>query len=99
MHTTRMSVWCGSRAGILLYGRDVRWESAVPPRRDYLEDAHAREFKRPLRRPSAGKCSQHQEQVANAEREIDVPSLYFSAADALIANVYRETRHRLANSG
>jgi len=31
--------------------------------------------------------------------EIDVPSLDFSAADALIANVYRETRHRLANSG
>ncbi len=44
----RMFALSGPCAGIfMLYGRQARWESAVPPRPDYLEDAHAREFSRP----------------------------------------------------
>jgi hypothetical protein len=44
----RMFALTGPCAGIfMLYGRQARWEGAVPPRPDYLEDAHAREFNRP----------------------------------------------------
>ena len=44
----RMFALSGPCAGIfMLYGRQARWESAEPPRPDYLEDAHAREFHRP----------------------------------------------------
>src|SRR5213592_477985 len=44
----RMFTLSGPCAGIfMLYGRQARWESAEPPRPDYLEDAHAREFNRP----------------------------------------------------
>src|SRR5260370_13722732 len=44
----RMLALSGPCAGIfMLYGRQARWESAEPPRPDYLEDAHAREFNRP----------------------------------------------------
>jgi hypothetical protein len=44
----RMLVLSGPCAGIfMLYGRDARWEGAAPPKPDYLEDAHAREFNRP----------------------------------------------------
>lgn len=44
----RMFALSGPCAGIfMLYGRQARWEGAAPPRPDYLEDAHAREFNRP----------------------------------------------------
>lgn len=44
----RMFGLSGPCAGIfILYGRQTRWESTAPPRPDYLEDAHAREFNRP----------------------------------------------------
>jgi len=44
----RMLALSGPCAGIfMLYGRQARWEGATPPRPDYLEDAHAREFNRP----------------------------------------------------
>ena len=44
----RMLALNGPCAGIfMLYGRQARWEGATPPRPDYLEDAHAREFNRP----------------------------------------------------
>jgi hypothetical protein len=44
----RMLALSGPCAGIfMLYGRQARWEGAAPPRADYLEDAHAREFNRP----------------------------------------------------
>ncbi len=44
----RMLALSGPCAGIfMLYGRHAHWEGATPPRPDYLEDAHAREFNRP----------------------------------------------------
>lgn len=39
----------GPCAGIfMLFGPDVRWDADGPPRPDYAEDAHARQFKRQL---------------------------------------------------
>ena len=44
----RMLALSGPCAGIfMLYGRQARWKGAAPPRADYLEDAHAKEFNRP----------------------------------------------------
>src|SRR2546426_11885121 len=54
----RMFALSGPCAGIfMLYGRQARWGRGGPPRPDYLEDAHAREFNRPHAPYRAQRCA------------------------------------------
>ena len=60
----------GPCAGIfMLYGPQVRWEGAAPPRPDYLEDAHATEFSRPFPQFDAGRLADKARAMLGEERE------------------------------
>lgn len=62
-----MLTLAGPCAGIfMLYGPDVAWEAAAPPRPLYLEDAHAREFDRPYPQLDADRFAERLRTLLNA---------------------------------
>ncbi len=65
----RMLALSGPCAGIfILYGRQTRWDGATPPRPDYLEDAHAREFNRPYPQYDAQRLADKAREMLNTRR-------------------------------
>jgi hypothetical protein len=61
----------GPCAGIFaLYGPTARWNGSAPPRPDYLEDAHAREFRRPHPQFDADRIAAKARQVLESTRSL-----------------------------
>ncbi len=61
----------GPCAGIFaLYGPTARWDGGAPPRPDYLEDAHAREFHRPYPQFDAGRVAAKAREMLESTRSV-----------------------------